>query len=76
MRKLSSAAAVALIVAACIGRQPAAPTCDRGCLIGIADKYLAAIAAHDPKKAPLSDEIVFVENIKRTVPFGSPTGWE
>jgi hypothetical protein len=68
MRKLTRAAAVALIVAACTGRQPAAATCDRSCLIGIADTYLAAIAAHDPKKAPLSDEIVFVENIKRTQP--------
>jgi len=66
MRKL--AATAALIATACTGQHAAEPACDRACLIGIADTYLAAIAAHDPKKAPLSDEIVFVENIKRIQP--------
>jgi hypothetical protein len=69
MNKLTKVAGAALLlVAACTARQPAESTCDRACLIGVADTYLAAIAAHDPKKAPLSDEIVFVENIKRAKP--------
>lgn len=46
----------------------AAPECDRTCLIGISNDYLAAIAAHDLKQAPLSDEILFVENITRMKP--------
>jgi hypothetical protein len=67
MRKLATAAAATIVALACTTVN-AADSCDRACLIGIADAYLAAIAAHDPKKAPLSDEIVFVENIKRTKP--------
>ncbi len=68
MSRLANAAAVAFIALACSAASAAEPACDRACLIRIADAYLAAIAAHDPKKAPLSDEIVFVENIKRTKP--------
>lgn len=43
----------------------AAPACDRDCLIAGTDKYLAALAAHDPKAAPLSNNVLFVENAKR-----------
>lgn len=57
----------ALIAAACSTLQ-AQPACDRVCLLGIADGYLAAIAAHDPSKTPLSDSLVFVENITRMKP--------
>jgi hypothetical protein len=67
MKKLTTAAAAAVVALTCAAVQ-AADSCDRACLIGIADAYLAAIAAHAPKTAPLSDEIVFVENIKRTKP--------
>ena len=41
-----------------------ARTCDRACLIGITDQYLAAVVAHDPSKAPLFHSVMFVENIK------------
>jgi hypothetical protein len=57
----------ALLVASC-GIVENAGTCDRECLIDIADRYLSAIADHDLKKAPLSDEIRFVENITATRP--------
>ena len=60
--------AAAAIAAVCGVAHAAEPACDRACLVSIADAYLAAVAAHDPKKAPLSDEIVFVENVKRTRP--------
>jgi len=56
------------LVATGSGSLAAAPECDRACLIGIANDYLAAIAAHDPKQAPLSDEILFVENVTRMKP--------
>jgi hypothetical protein len=36
--------------------------CDRECLIGIADRYLAALVAHDPNAAPMADEVRFTEN--------------
>jgi hypothetical protein len=42
--------------------------CDRACLIRTTDDYLAAIAAHDPSKAPLAANVMFVENVKRLKP--------
>jgi hypothetical protein len=36
--------------------------CDRGCLLDIADTYLAALVAHDPQAAPLADSVRFTEN--------------
>jgi hypothetical protein len=68
MIKLASAAAVALVAAACSAPPAAELSCDRACLVDIADDYLAAIAAHDLTMAPLADEILFVENVERTRP--------
>jgi hypothetical protein len=45
-----------------------AADCDRQCLRMMADTYLAAMVAHDPRKAPLAPDIVIVENIKRIAP--------
>ena len=45
-----------------------AKSCDRACLIGITDQYLAAVVAHDPSKAPLARHVMFVENVKRMKP--------
>jgi len=42
--------------------------CDRTCLVGIADTYLAALVANDPAAAPLADDVAFVENITRLQP--------
>ena len=42
-----------------------APACDRQCLIDLSDTYVAALVAHDPSKAPLADDLVTVENLKR-----------
>jgi len=36
--------------------------CDRTCLTGIVDSYLAALVAHDPSKAPLARGLRFTEN--------------
>jgi hypothetical protein len=57
----SAAAIVACVAAACA--KPGTRTCDRACLMSIADRYIAAVAAHDPGAAPLSDSVTFVENI-------------
>ena len=51
-----------------LGSQASAASCDRACLIGIADNYLAAVVAHDPSKAPLAANVMFVENVKRMKP--------
>lgn len=36
--------------------------CDRACLTGVMDAYLAALVAHDPAKAPLARTVRFTEN--------------
>jgi hypothetical protein len=46
----------------------AAPACNRQCLIAATDAYVAALVAHDPAKAPLSDNVVFVENVTKMKP--------
>jgi hypothetical protein len=44
------------------------PTCNRQCLIDATDAYVAALVAHDPSRAPLADNLVFVENVKPLEP--------
>ena len=38
------------------------PVCDRACLSGLLDAYLAALKAHDPSRLPLADGVRFTEN--------------
>ena len=42
--------------------------CDRACLEGIADKYLAAMVAHDASKAPFAKNLIFTENAVKLPP--------
>ncbi len=42
--------------------------CDRACLIRLTDNYVAALARHDPRAAPLAANIRFVENAKKAKP--------
>jgi hypothetical protein len=63
---LASSAFVGLASSA--SAQKAAQSCDRACLIKLTDQYIAAVVAHDPAKAPLASNILFVENVKRAKP--------
>jgi hypothetical protein len=36
--------------------------CNRACLEGLVDQYLAAVVAHDPKRLPLSADVRYTEN--------------
>jgi hypothetical protein len=36
--------------------------CNRTCLEGLSDQYLAAVVAHDPKRLPLSEDVMYTEN--------------
>jgi hypothetical protein len=36
--------------------------CNRTCLEGQIDQYLAAVVAHDPKRLPLSEDVMYTEN--------------
>jgi hypothetical protein len=40
----------------------AAETCDRACLEGFVNQYLAALAAGDPSKLPLAPNARYTEN--------------
>jgi hypothetical protein len=40
--------------------------CDRDCLKSAADSYIAAMVAHDARKAPLAGNFLLVENLART----------
>ncbi len=45
--------------------------CDRACLNAVAEKYLAAMVAHDPTQAPLAHEVRYTENgVELTLPDG------
>lgn len=39
-----------------------AASCDRACLEGMVDKYLNAMVAHDPSRAPLSPTVKFAQD--------------
>ena len=60
-------AALAMAAAASVSAQTV--RCDRACLAKIADTYLAAMAAHDTKKAPMSAMARFTEQAK-VLPVG------
>jgi hypothetical protein len=62
------AGAVALGLAAPAAAQATAESCDRACLIAMADSYAAALVAHDPTRAPLAQGLVTVENLARIAP--------
>jgi hypothetical protein len=51
--------------------EAAAAQCDRACLEGLAEKYLAAMPTHDPSKAPLARGVRYTENgVELTLPDG------
>jgi hypothetical protein len=61
---LVAAAAIAtrivVPVQASIGPIPL--NCNRACLEGVIDEYLAAVVKHDPRGLPLSEDVVYTEN--------------
>ena len=69
-----AAVATSLALASTVPAAQPAQTCDRTCLIGITDAYLAAMVAHDPTKAPVSPTVKFTENTKVTK-LGEGSAW-
>jgi hypothetical protein len=47
---------------ASLGSAHAADRCDRACLEGFVDRYIAAMAAHDPGRLPWASRATFTEN--------------
>lgn len=66
--KTRGAAAVAALAVITGAASAADKTCDRTCLTGLADKYLAAMVAHDAGKTLLARDVKLVENVQRTKP--------
>lgn len=65
------AAVAAAVLAICAPSRSApigsavAPPCDRACLTGLVDRYLAALVRHDPTSLPLNRDVKFTENTAR-----------
>jgi hypothetical protein len=59
---------IATAVAALATPAAAQGGCDRPCLIGIADQYLQALVAKDPKRVPLIANAKYTENGQRLLP--------
>jgi len=71
---LAASAAVLLGMALLASHAPAAAAadeCDRACLQGVAEKYLAAMLTHDPSNAPLARDARYTEGgVELTLPDG------
>jgi hypothetical protein len=67
MHVLSKRGAVALLAvwATLAHGRVWAEECNRSCLLGVADRYFAALVAHDPGKAPLAATVRITENGQR-----------
>lgn len=63
MRNSLFAIGASLVMAGALaGQSKAGSGCDRACLETFADRYLDAVVAHDPAKAPLAKGAKFTEN--------------
>ena len=57
--------ATALALAGLLAAQSKSGACDRACLESYVDRYLDAVIAHDPAKAPIAKGAKFTENGQR-----------
>lgn len=67
-------AVAALVLGLALATGARAADCDRACLVGVTDAYLAAMVAHDPGKAPFSANARFTENTQ-PLPPGQGSAW-
>ncbi len=68
MKRLFATAMWLGLLAGAQGAAWAAGSCDRNCLDGMVDSYLAALVAHDPGKVPIAADARFVEDTVPTRP--------
>jgi hypothetical protein len=64
-RTLVAAGAIVIALSgarASLAQTTPGPVCDRACLSGLLDDYLAALKAHDPSRLPLAKDVRFTEN--------------
>jgi hypothetical protein len=63
------AALGALVSGQALAALGARPQCDRNCLTGLVDQYLAAMVKHDPAGLPLAPKVKFTEDTAE-IPLG------
>jgi hypothetical protein len=69
MRKLSmTLATIALATGIAVAQTKQSNPCDRACLEGMVDQYLAAMVAHDASKAPFAKVFSFTEDAVKLPP--------
>lgn len=64
-RRLAAGASIVLMLGACAstgGSAASRDSCDRACLKGHIDGYVAAMLAHDPARLPLASTVRFTED--------------
>ena len=66
-RPVLSSGALTLAIAM-VSAHAAPNACDRDCLKQLADRYVAAMVAHDPSRVPLARDVKMVENLQRIRP--------
>jgi len=66
------AASAATPTAASLPTDVGTGDCDRACLQGLAEQFIAALVAHDPSKVPLAKGVRYSEN---SVPLPIPDGF-
>ena len=71
---LKGLGAVALALALASGAHAAPASCERTCLVGLADKYADALVAHDPGRLPTAPQVKFTENLV-PLKFGQEGLW-
>src|ERR1039458_5792464 len=59
---LFGALAAPSVRTAAAGSDRSSSACDRACLNGFVDQYLAALVARDPSRLPLSKNVEYTEN--------------
>ena len=61
--------AVSLAMLGTIGCTTPAPKCDRQCLVDLMEKYVGALANHNPEDLPFAEKVKFTENSDEGVDF-------
>ena len=63
--RVTASLSIVVLAGASAAAQNKSPACDRACLESFVDRYLDAVIAHDPAKAPIAKAAKFTENGQR-----------
>jgi hypothetical protein len=66
-RIIAFAVTISLVMLGALGPATAAPKCDRQCPVDLVQKYIGALAKHNPKSLPFDTKVKFTENTDKGV---------